>query len=121
MKLREAIYGTKVRSKAAELGISEKGKDIEGLAKAVYEAEIQTEAKKFHIDLYGKDIYQVLREINEQKVIQVAEELGIDRTNTSTQELAGKIKNEQPEKLQELTFSPWIQTDADAFYYYLTN
>lgn len=63
----------------------------------------------------------MLREINEQKVIQIADELGIDSTNTNIQQLTEKIKKEQPEKGKELVFLPMVQTDADAFYSYLTN
>ncbi len=82
---------------------------------------MQEEAKKYHIDLYGKDIYQVLSEINEQKVLQMADELNMDKTNRNVQELAEKIKKDQPEKGKELNFVPVIRTDADAFYSYLTN
>jgi hypothetical protein len=94
---------------------------MEELAGEVYEQKVQEEAKKYHIDLYGKDIYQVLREINEQKVMQMADELNMDKTNMNIQDLAEKIKREQPEKGKELNFVPMIQTDADAFYSYLTN
>ncbi len=87
----------------------------------MYEQKVQEEAKKYHIDLYGKDIYQVLSEINEQKVLQMADELNMDKTNRNTQELAEKIKKDQPEKGKELNFVPVIRTDADAFYSYLTN
>lgn len=45
----------------------------------------------------------------------------MDRTTMGIQELAEKIKREQPEKGNELKFIPMIQTDADAFYSYLTN
>ena len=82
---------------------------------------MQEEAKKYHIDLEGKAIYQVLSEINEQKVLQMADELNIDKTNMNAQELAEKIKKDQPEKGKELNFVPVIRTDADAFYSYLTN
>ena len=91
------------------------------LAQEVYEQKVQEEAKEYHIDLYGKDIYQVLSEINEQKVLQMADELNIDKTNMNVQELAEKIKKDQPEKGKELNFVPVIRTDADAFYSYLTN
>ena len=87
----------------------------------MYEQKVQEEAKKYHIDLYGKYLYQVLREINEQKVLQMADELNMDKMNMNIQELAEKIKKEQPEKGKELNFVPMIRTDADAFYSYLTN
>ncbi len=87
----------------------------------MYEQKVQEEAKKHHIDLYGKDIYQILREINEQKVLQMADELNMDKMNMNIQELAEKIKKDQPEKGKELNFVPMVRTDADAFYSYLTN
>lgn len=45
----------------------------------------------------------------------------MDRTNLKIQDLAEKINLEQPEKGKELKFVPMVQTDANAFYSYLTN